>query len=63
MSYISVLNFLVGEVDIITIGSEEDEIGDYEDYLKGLGYNLNEICYMVTDNLKINFGKNINSIR
>lgn len=49
---ISILDYSTGQVEIISINNSES----IEESLQDLGYNLNDIEYMVTDtlNLKIN---------
>lgn len=52
---ISILNFCNGCIDVINVKSiEEDTIDNVEDYLESLGYNPDQISFMVTDDFQLN---------
>lgn len=47
---ISILNYSTGEVEILNVPKEDSEtIEDTGVYLESIGYKLNEISYMVTE--------------
>ena len=54
--FITVLNYNIGEIDIIYISPKfKSEVeGNIEDFLSKKSYNLDEISYMVHDSIKIN---------
>ena len=55
---ISILNYLTGEVKILDVSSyTEEHIESAHDFLESLGYNLNQIAYMVTDYINLSIYK------
>lgn len=52
---ITILNFVTGEIDIISSNETEEYLSDnIEDILDEKGYELNNISYMITDKLNLN---------
>lgn len=56
MEYLIVMNYCISSIDIYLIDSEYDIT---EDKLKELGYNIDEISYMFTENYSINVDNKI----
>ena len=52
MNTLTIMNYNTGEIDIYTFG-----IIDIDAWLKEHNYDIDEISYMITDDLKINIHK------
>ena len=52
MDTLTIMNYNTGEIDIYTL-----DIVDLDSWLKEHNYNIDEISYMITDDLKININK------
>lgn len=51
---ITILDFTQGKTTIIDCTYIEDKIDDVEEFLGQLGYSIDNICYMTTDNNNMN---------
>lgn len=52
---ITILNFVTGEIDIISSKETEEYLVNHiEEILDEKGYDLNNISYMITDKLNLN---------
>lgn len=57
---LNILDFSTGEINILTIPNSLDSNSEIEDYItETLGYNVDEISYMVSDNINLKISTTI----
>lgn len=56
MNVLTIMDYSTGEIDIYTVS--DDVLDDIDSWLKQHEYDIDEISYMISDELKINVHKN-----
>lgn len=56
MNVLTIMDYSTGEINVYTIS--DDVINDIDSWFKQHEYDIDEIHYMISDDLKINIHKN-----